>query len=208
MNEKPPLPPKVSAPRQRQKKSIYWNHYYVDEDTPNVAKCKYCGAVIGCESKKGTSPLKNHIERCKKYQPNLDKKQKLIEFEPKIIKKEDGTTECVNVPMCWEFDQELARRALAKMVIVDDLPFMFVEREGFRSFCKSLNQRFVVPSRTTITRDCYNLFIEERKKLKNYFKQLSSRVCLTTDTWTSGQNLSYMCLTAHFIDDDWKLHKK
>ncbi|KAL4290103.1 hypothetical protein GQ457_14G015540 [Hibiscus cannabinus] len=26
-------------------------------------------------------------------------------------------------------------------------------------------------------------------------------------TWTSAQNLSYMCLTAHFIDDTWKLHK-
>ncbi|KAL2893815.1 putative AC9 transposase, partial [Bienertia sinuspersici] len=158
-----------------------------------------------CESKKGTSPLKNQIEWCKNFQPNLDKEQKLIEFELKIINEEDATTECVNVPMCWEFDQELSRRALARMVVVDELPFMFVEREGFLSFCKSLNPSFVVPSRTTITGDCYMLFIEERKKLKNFLKQLSSRVCLTTDTWTFGQNLSYMCLTAHFIDDDWKL---
>ncbi|KAL4290350.1 hypothetical protein GQ457_14G012720 [Hibiscus cannabinus] len=34
-----------------------------------------------------------------------------------------------------------------------------------------------------------------------------ARVCLTIDTWASAQNLSYMCLTAHFIDDTWKLHK-
>lgn len=45
-------------------------------------------------------------------------------------------------------------------------------------------------------------------KLKKYFKTLPSRICLTTDTWTSIQNLSYMCLTAHYIDADWKLHKK
>ncbi|RYE17496.1 MAG: DUF4413 domain-containing protein, partial [Sphingobacteriaceae bacterium] len=34
------------------------------------------------------------------------------------------------------------------------------------------------------------------------------RVSLTTDTWRSIQNLNYMCVTAHFIDDNWKLHKR
>ncbi|OMO50487.1 hypothetical protein CCACVL1_30418 [Corchorus capsularis] len=27
-------------------------------------------------------------------------------------------------------------------------------------------------------------------------------------TWTSRQKVSYLCLTAHFIDEDWKLHRK
>jgi hypothetical protein len=39
------------------------------------------------------------------------------------------------------------------------------------------------------------------KSLKNH------RLCLTTDTWTSVQNINYMVLTAHFIDSDWKMHK-
>ena len=34
------------------------------------------------------------------------------------------------------------------------------------------------------------------------------QVCLTIDTWTSIQILNYMCLIAHFIDSDWKIHKK
>ena len=33
-------------------------------------------------------------------------------------------------------------------------------------------------------------------------------VCLTTDTWTSIQNMNYMSLTVHFVDADWVLHKK
>jgi hypothetical protein len=49
----------------------------------------------------------------------------------------------------------------------------------------------------------YNI---ERAKLK---KALEGRkVCLTTNTWTSIKNFHYMCLTYHFIDDDWKLHKR
>ncbi|KAL4313239.1 hypothetical protein GQ457_01G027380 [Hibiscus cannabinus] len=95
-----------------------------------------------------------------------------------------------------------------KMLIVDELPFVFVEHEGFRYFCKQLCPKSVPPSRKTVTRDCYSIFIEERSKLKDIFSKLSSRVCLTTDTWTSGQNLGYMYLTAHFIDDQWRFHKK
>lgn len=121
---------------------------------------------------------------------------------------EDGDIETVHVPTSYEFDPDEPRKAIAKMVIVDELPFIHVEREGFRSFCKVVRPNFVVPSRWTVARDCYGLFIEERKKLKDVFSCLSSRICLTTDTWTSGQNLSYMCLTAHFIDDNWRLHKR
>ena len=47
-----------------------------------------------------------------------------------------------------------------------------------------------------------------REKLKYFFSQHCQKVCLTIDAWTSPQNVSYMCLTAHFIDNDWKLHQK
>ena len=59
-----------------------------------------------------------------------------------------------------------------------------------------------------MTGDCFALFIKERKRLRNAFRALFSFVCLTSDTWTSGQNLSDMCLTMHFIDDSWRLHKR
>ena len=46
----------------------------------------------------------------------------------------------------------------------------------------------------------------EREKLREALKR--HKVCLTTDTWTSIQNLNYMSLTCHFIDDDWNLYKR
>ncbi|KAK4349183.1 hypothetical protein RND71_031938 [Anisodus tanguticus] len=210
--KKPPLHPTVSgssshSQRVRKKKSKWWVHYE-DTSDPDVARCSHCDVLIGFKGTNGTTPLRNHAQRCKKCPANLDLKQKLIDFELKTITKEDGSTEIVNVPKLRDFDQEFTRKALARMIIVDELPFMFVEREGFRYFCKAINPAFVMPSRATVTRDCYKLFIEERKKLQDCFRGLSSRICLTTDTWTSGQNLSYMCLITHFIDENWKLHKK
>ena len=31
---------------------------------------------------------------------------------------------------------------------------------------------------------------------------------MTTDCWTSTQNIGFMCLTADYIDKEWKLKKK
>ncbi|KAF7143020.1 hypothetical protein RHSIM_Rhsim05G0158300 [Rhododendron simsii] len=105
------------------------------------------------------------------------------------------------------FSFKECKRALAEMVIIDELPFRFVEGIGFRKFCKVMQPKFTpVPSRQTITREVVAIKDYERGKLKKLLK--GRRICLTTDTWTSIQNLNYMCLTAHFIDDDWKLQKR
>ena len=105
------------------------------------------------------------------------------------------------------FSKEACRIACAEMIIIDELPFSHLEGEGFRKFCRVLNPNFDPPSHRTISRDVFQLFLDEKKKLKDFFVAKKQRVCLTIDTWTSIQNNNYMSLTAHFIDDDWKLHK-
>ena len=60
--------------------------------------------------------------------------------------------------------------------------------------------QFHIPIRRTVTRDCYELYLEEEKILKKVFKEACPKVCLTTDTWTSIQKINYICLTTHFID--------
>jgi hypothetical protein len=107
----------------------------------------------------------------------------------------------------WRFDQDAIRQALASMIILDELPFTFVEREGFKKFVAAACPRFHIPSRWTITIDCFDLYLVKKTKLKSYLISNSQRVYLTTDTWTSLQKMNYMCLTIHFIDNDWKLNK-
>ena len=103
----------------------------------------------------------------------------MLDFQSKTSTSEDGITETLSELSCWEFNQELCRKALARMLIVDEIPFSYVEREGFRYFCKVLNPKFLLPSRPTVTRDCYLLYIDERKKLLDFFGNMTSRVCLT-----------------------------
>lgn len=97
--------------------------------------------------------------------------------------------------------------ALVYMIIVDEIPFRFVEKLGFKYMMKVACPRFHIPSRTTVARECLELYYSEKAKLKNMLKNCQ-KICVTTDTWTSIQRINYMCLTAHFIDNYWKLHKK
>ena len=83
-----------------------------------------------------------------------------------------------------------------------------VENEGFKELMWNIEPRFGVPSRIPITKDCMNLYMREKNFLRDMFVKTKQRVCLTTDTWTSCQNLHYMCLTAHFIDESWCLQKR
>jgi hypothetical protein len=92
------------------------------------------------------------------------------------------------------------------MVIVDEMPFNVVEGEGFREYSKTLEPRFELPSRFTVARDCMKIYLEEKTRLKKILN--GHRICLTTGTWTSNQNLNYISLTGHWVDDNWKLHKR
>ena len=48
--------------------------------------------------------------------------------------------------------------------------------------------------------------MKNKKLLKNHLK--NERLCLTINTWSSVQNYNYICLTTHWIDQNWKLHKQ
>ena len=93
------------------------------------------------------------------------------------------------------FTVEASRKALAEMVIINELPFRFVEGYGFQRYSTTLQPKLRIrdiPSRQTVARDVIGIYGVEKEKLRGALK--GRRVCLTTDTWTSIQNLNYMSL--------------
>jgi len=172
--------------------SNVWDHFS-KKDSRCI--CNYCGKDYAYHSKRiGTSSLWNHLRsRCKKYLDKVcDKKQKVLGF-PTINEV--------------SFNKERCRKALARFVVKDEHSFSVVEGEGFREFVIELQPKFGVPSRVTVARDIHKLFCDERIKLKKELTKAGQRICLTTDCWTSSTQMAYMCLTAHYIDSDWRLHK-
>ena len=82
-----------------------------------------------------------------------------------------------------DFNQEQTLMTLAKMIIIDELAFKFVENEGFRKFMEDAQPKFKIPSRVTIARYCMHVFNDEKEKLKHVLSANKQMVSLTTDTW-------------------------
>ncbi|XP_012574105.2 zinc finger BED domain-containing protein RICESLEEPER 2-like [Cicer arietinum] len=181
---------------KRKNRSQEWNHFTEVPNSGQIAKCHYCGHLI--KFKDGTSAMIMHLKRCKEHPDNQEhKRQKTQNEELSVVSSPHST-----------FDQAACRLELVKMFVGAELPFRFVENVFFRNFVNVLQPQFDIPSRTTLRRAIWSLFDAERERLKIFISKHCGRVCLTTGTWTSIQNLSYMSLTAHFVDKNWNLHKR
>ena len=85
-----------------------------------------------------------------------------------------------NVLVVANYSEEMIRLALARMIIIDELPFKFVEWQGFQEFMKIVEPWFPIPHRTTIARACVKIYFSEVDILRRAF--IGQRVCVTTDT--------------------------
>ncbi|CAA0824225.1 Unknown protein [Striga hermonthica] len=194
-----------SNPKKRKERSIAWDHCVrkiIHDDEGNeemFAICKHCELQMPADSKRnGTRGLLNHLYyRCEssplrvvmdKSQPTLT--QSMMGGEVKIS----------------DFNQKRLDNMCVKWIIKAEMPFRTVEQLDFKEFIHDLQPRYKIPNRRKIAKDVWSLFCEEKAKIKSIIGDL--RVSITTDTWTSIQNINYMVVTAHFIDSDFHLHKR
>ncbi|KAL2920684.1 Zinc finger BED domain-containing protein RICESLEEPER 2 [Bienertia sinuspersici] len=60
----------------------------------------------------------------------------------------------------------------------------------------------------TLERNCLKLYDVDKDKVKKIFSELGGRICLCVDTLVDvKQKDQYLCLSAQFINNDWKLKK-
>ncbi|KAI5401151.1 hypothetical protein KIW84_065844 [Lathyrus oleraceus] len=189
-NEMPP-----PHTKKRMNRSEVWKHFIVSSEEEQNASSKYCDTKIKYNN--GTSSMHAHVSRC------------LIYKRQRTLSSMTSVEEHVGSPLIVKFDQEAIRRAMVKMFINMEIPFRKVEHESFHEFMSLASPRFQICSHITLARDVLKLWDSERMILKISLSLNCRRVCLTTDMWTSScQKLSYMCVTAHFIDNNWHLQKK
>ena len=120
------------------KKSIAWDHFEkVDIGEGHFkAVCNYCQKTYLVDSKgHGTANLLDHTVCVKNTNRATLKGQQTLAFEPKM----DGEDWFQLVPIA--FIVEASRKALAKIVIIDELPFRFVEGYGFQRYSTTLQPK-------------------------------------------------------------------
>lgn len=143
-------------------KSPAWT-YFVKSEDPAYARCIHCSQMIKCKTKHGstTSAILKHQKICKMIRPEVTdgeidgKKMKQTTLHHQ--NETDGSS-VSKVASFLAFSQTGTRKALVEMIIMDELPFRFVERKGFRRFMSIAQPRFEIPCRKTVAKDCLLIF--------------------------------------------------
>ncbi|KAK3229378.1 hypothetical protein Dsin_001259 [Dipteronia sinensis] len=94
------------------------------------------------------------------------------------------------------------------MIIMQELPLSFVDYDGFRDVLDFLAPEFNDMRRNTLKSEVMKLYEVEKSRTMMMLDENTSRVALAVDMWTSNQKKGYMVITAHFIDNTWKLRSR
>ncbi|CAJ0757200.1 5025_t:CDS:2, partial [Entrophospora sp. SA101] len=78
----------------------------------------------------------------------------------------------------------------------------------FVDLVSELDSRYRLPCCQTISSWIESIFKKQKIVIKKMVNDFSHRVSLTTDAWTSTTtNQGYLGITAHWIDDSWRMKK-
>ena len=187
---------------KRSRTSSVWQHFeevieeHPDGTTVRHAKCKICKKLLSGKSSGGTGHLGRHIASCAK-------KQGVILRQTQLMLQPDGTVRS------WDYDPQVARESLTRLIARQDLPLNFGETEAFEKYIKSAhNPRFEKVSRRTTTRDLKKVYSQGIEHLKELFSTCTFSVSITSDIWSGRAKQDYLSVVAHFIDDDWQIQKR
>ncbi|KAL8130395.1 hypothetical protein V2J09_019550 [Rumex salicifolius] len=88
-------------------------------------------------------------------------------------------------------------------------PFSLVEKRGFRQMMSNAFPQFTPFSRSAVRKELFSIYAKEKESVKDMFTKVHGRICLSTEYWKARDtNSEYICVTANFIDDHWKMHRR
>lgn len=90
------------------------------------------------------------------------------------------------------------------MVALNQMPISFCSSLGFKQFMNVVEPNYKPCSAGTLSKRLDLFFKEIKGKVKCNLEEAMSVSC-TTDCWTSRSLESYITITAHIIDTQWKL---
>ena len=96
-------------------------------------------------------------------------------------------------------------KKLIRWIVIRQHPFTIVEEDQFVSFVHSLYPSAKIPTADTIKNKIMTNYETDKIKMQAILKDLPGKVSFTMDCWTSPSTKSFLSITAHFINKDWKL---
>ena len=198
----------LSGKRYKKCTSHVWKYFTKKKEVIEVDGKQYerlwgycnfarCNKRYRAEGPCGTTAIKSHLRS----------KHSIVEGQQQLnVGKNTGSEIAHIVP--FKYDQEVSLRKLNLAITMHEYPFNIVENEYLVDFIKSLRPSFPIKSRVTVRKEIMDRYLEEKETLYAHLKTIKCRFSATIDMWTSCQNKGYMCVTIHWIDDNWRMQKR
>ncbi|KAI1282001.1 putative AC transposase [Halotydeus destructor] len=158
-----------------------WKKAHFEQLDNKRFKCLQCKETYGANT--GHTVLKKHVASAHaKDQPSISRVLK----PPQDIKFED---------------------VLETFIVKSHLPFSLVESEAMKTLISHLkpDKTVTLPTRKTFVRRLKEKLDLKRAELKSRLREVSNWISLTTDIWTSRNNIPFAAVTAHFVGQTRRL---
>lgn len=190
-------------------KSLVWHHFGFPVEKKNgegVADktrtiCKLCKTILPY-TLSNTSNMQSHLQR----------HHREIKLAPAIANR--ASLAKGQTTLTTRFAPQLPPSSPRAMTITRDIgymiaygmrPFSIVEDPSVRRLLRRMDPKYTVPSRTHFSTKVVPKIYEETKATVKQTLQETESIAITTDGWTSRSTKSYITITAHGINNDWKM---
>ncbi|GMY15393.1 putative ac transposase [Fagus crenata] len=190
----------TAKPRKKTMTSVYLKFFETAPDGKS-RRCKFCGQSYSIAT--ATGNLGRHLSN---RHPGYDKSGDAVSNSipqptTTVIKKSQPQGK---VP---HLDYDHLNWVLFKWLIVASLPPSTLEEKWLANSYKFLNPSIQLWSGESYKEVFRDVFRNMQEDVRASLDQVSSKVSITLDFWTSYEQIYYMSVTCQWIDENWSFQK-
>ncbi|XP_022725043.1 zinc finger BED domain-containing protein DAYSLEEPER-like isoform X2 [Durio zibethinus] len=190
----------TAKPRKKTMTSVYLKYFETAPDG-KTRRCKFCGQSYSIAT--ATGNLGRHLSN---RHPGYDKTGETV-----TSSAPQPTTTVIKKPQSQgrapQVDYDHLNWLLIKWLILATLPPSTLEEKWLVNSFKFLNPSIQLWPGEKYKAVFREVFRSMREDVRVSLEQVSSKVSVTLDFWTSYEQIFYMSITCQWIDENWSFQK-
>ncbi|XP_051152208.1 zinc finger BED domain-containing protein DAYSLEEPER [Andrographis paniculata] len=188
-----------AKPRKKTMTSVFLKYFEIGNDGKS-RRCKFCGQSYSIAT--ATGNLGRHLSnRHPGYDKLGDSSNGPSSQSVTVAKKPHSHAKLPSL------DLDHLNWLLIKWVVVSSLPTSTLSEKWLANAFKFLNPAVELWSGEKFQTILREVFRSMQESVRLIVEQISSKVSITLDFWTSYEQILYMSITCQWIDENWSFQK-